>query len=790
MAGDGRPVLERRGEISYRAKARGARAARKRVCRTRELIGSLGLGFQRLDVLQRFLGIDVEEAACEARGADRDLLGLRLHGPQLLSPFHDRPAVESEALPAAQPAYPFPEGRARQGDQLEQLGGGRLLPLEPAVHDLLDFPGHLAEIGQADHAAASLQGMKAAADRRQHVAVAGPLARARQRRIDIPEHFARFLEEDVEQAFGFRRRLRLAGFFLRLLGRRRARGAFLVAAEKKLDRLVGRIAPVDARRQEQAEAAEAFGDPVHVLQRGVALAGGAGLDQRFAERRDLGGALESQHGERAMDLPQVSVEAAERLARRQLARVGIEHLLHVLEIGEDLLRHLRAQLQRADLLAEIGAQPGGRLAGRFALRGIEQPAAHDADLLLQVGRRAGEILEHALRQQEGRGHLDDHELALRRIRVGEPRRDEGDGVQQLDQVLVAELGGLRLEPAHQLAEPQHALRLAGHVLLPHGLQRVQPRARVAQDRLQPVHVELHLLAGGLGRRDQAVEAVEQLDILEALRRRLGARDQIQHFAQQRIVDRLRAGSEVPHVEIDLVAEHLGARLPVGLRRIEQAVDEPDRDPGERARLGELRRDLVERVERLAHVLRAGGRAAQPGQQPALETRALRLQMRRQLVLCQRPRAGMRRRRRGQIGEEQLLFGAVGLALQLRELPIDGKQPQRHVRLAARHVVDELLQGEHRAVDDADRRRAGPRAVRSREAAFDRFAEARRAAQPHHAQRPAHLVQVLGAYAERSGIVRGRGKLRDAVAHVLQRLIHFGGDPGQDGGVGHGPVRRA
>src|SRR5439155_714285 len=84
---------------------------------------------------------------------------------------------------------------------------------------------------------------------------------------------------------------------------------------------------------------------------------------------------------------------------------------------------------------------------------------------------------------------------------------------------------------------------------------------------------------------------------------------------------------------------------------------------ERAWLGELRRDLVERVERLAHVLRAGGRAAQPGQQPALETRALRLQMRRQLVLCQRPGAGMRRRRRGQIGEEQLLFGAVGLALQ-------------------------------------------------------------------------------------------------------------------------------
>src|SRR2546429_9355248 len=95
-----------------------------------------------------------------------------------------------------------------------------LLPLEPAVHDLLDFPGPLAEISQADHAAASLQGVKAAADRRQHVAVAGPLARLQQRRIDIAEHFARFLEEDVEQAFGFRGLLRLLGFFVRLLGRR------------------------------------------------------------------------------------------------------------------------------------------------------------------------------------------------------------------------------------------------------------------------------------------------------------------------------------------------------------------------------------------------------------------------------------------------------------------------------------------------------------------------------------------------------------------------------------------
>src|SRR5207302_10201842 len=56
--------------------------------------------------------------------------------------------------------------------------------------------------------------------------------------------------------------------------------------------LLGRIAPVDARRQEQPEAAEALRDPVHVLQRGIALAHGAGPDQRFADHHDLGCALE------------------------------------------------------------------------------------------------------------------------------------------------------------------------------------------------------------------------------------------------------------------------------------------------------------------------------------------------------------------------------------------------------------------------------------------------------------------------------------------------------------------
>ena len=140
-----------------------------------------------------------------------------------------------------------------------------------------------------------------------------------------------------------------------------------------------------------------------------------------------------------MDLPQVRGERRQRVALGRIACVSIEHLLDVLQVGDDFLRDLRAHLQQADALAEIGAQSRRRLARGSTLRRVEQPAAHDDDLLLEIRRWGGEVVDHAFHQQERRSHLDHHELLLARMRIGQLGGDERDGVEQLHQMLVAAL---------------------------------------------------------------------------------------------------------------------------------------------------------------------------------------------------------------------------------------------------------------------------------------------------------------------------------------------------------------
>jgi hypothetical protein len=186
---------------------------------------------------------------------------------------------------------------------------------------------------------------------------------------------------------------------------------------------------------------------------------------------------------------------------------------------------------------------------------------------------------------------------------------------------------------------------------------------------------------------------------------------------------------------------------------------------------------VQGIDGLAHFLQAGGCAAQPRQQAALEARALRVQECRQLFLRQRVRAGVRRRREAEIGEEQVLFRDRGLAEQARQVAIHAVEAQRHVRVPPRELADEGLQRVHRAIDHAHRRRRGLRRAHARKASFDCLAHPRRAAQAHHAQRPAHLVQVLGARLQHRGVLRRGGKLGDRILHQREGPLDLGVDPG-------------
>ena len=188
------------------------------------------------------------------------------------------------------------------------------------------------------------------------------------------------------------------------------------------------------------------------------------------------------------------------------------------------------------------------------------------------------------------------------------------------------------------------------------------------------------------------------------------------------------------------------------------------------------------VECLAHLLEARWLPADPGEDAALPARALRMQERRELPFRERLRPGMRRRGRREVWEEKLHRRAIAAALQRGQRLVRRIEAQRHIRLAARHVVDESFQLGDGALDDLGRLAA--RAIEPVERRLERLAEARRAGEPDHVERAAHLVQVLGAAAERPCVERRGAGARDLVAHPLERLIDLGGDPGKDGGVGH------
>ena len=96
---------------------------------------------------------------------------------------------------------------------------------------------------------------------------------------------------------------------------------------------------------------------------------------------------------------------------------------------------------------------------------------------------------------------------------------------------------------------------------------------------------------------------------------------------------------------------------------------------------------------------------------------------------------MGRRRRSEIGKEEIELRAVVTTVELRELAIRGIEPYRDIGLAARHLVDVLLELHHGTVDN--RGMAG--CVEPPEALLEGLAEPRGAAHAHHVQRAADLV---------------------------------------------------
>ena len=84
-------------------------------------------------------------------------------------------------------------------DEGEKLCGDRQFEAQPVVEGLLQAPGGFAEILEADHAAAALEGVKAAPDGGEHLHVVGGFLQQRQVAGDGGPNVDRFLNEDGQQ---------------------------------------------------------------------------------------------------------------------------------------------------------------------------------------------------------------------------------------------------------------------------------------------------------------------------------------------------------------------------------------------------------------------------------------------------------------------------------------------------------------------------------------------------------------------------------------------------------------
>ena len=326
-----------------------------------------------------------------------------------------------------------------------------------------------------------------------------------------------------------------------------------------------------------------------------------------------------------MDLSQLWHQRLHDLVGALTARIRIEHLLDLLQVGDDLAGDLRAQLNGADLLEKLRAQTGGWRSAGLAARRSAQPAAEKLELLIEVRRTPPQGVENAVGEQERRRHLDQQAVTIGRVQVRQRIGDFGDGSEQPVEVIALQRRGFRSQRPRALAEGYATLGLSNHVLAPEFLELAQLFAHFGDKGLQRIGVRRRGLARRLRHRTQAIQSIEQLDVADALRERCTTREDIEQLAQQRFVIGCRARREIAGVQVDLVPQPARLRELARFGDVEERVHHAAGDPPQRTPLRQRVRRGMDFFQRVAHLFEAVGLAAQPGKDAALPARALRLQ---------------------------------------------------------------------------------------------------------------------------------------------------------------------
>ena len=451
--------------------------------------------------------------------------------------------------------------RADRGlEQLDHRWRERPCAFKAAVQQVLHRPGELADVARADHAAAALERVEAAARLGPGVAVVGVLLQLGQVFTQRTEHFVGFAEEDVADfrvdflARGRTHRLRER--MLRVDGRRghRRRRACGRSGRGRSGRgLEGRDGRHrgQARRRRRGKVGSADVETLHrgrevidqalgvrrlCLQRlEVVLDAGHGVGETLGlrfflahERERRAQRIAAQHahqrsGALALQHAQAGVEVAEQPPglRQRRGVAGLQVTVHQpLQAGEvhEALAH-----QRSAALAHVEHRDrAGDVVGFIVARAAQLAHQRIVEAVLDAQQRGGDIEpqrvggRHVLRVHAGQRDRLRLDHGLQAAQAEHVQRD-GDAAQLLDRVL--QLGRRLVAGAHREVDGVLDLR---EVLADFLGQLVQQRRVRAADLLAQVLDRFR-------RRQQARERIDVAQRGDARALAAAARDVVQEL---------------------------------------------------------------------------------------------------------------------------------------------------------------------------------------------------------------------------------------------------------------------
>ncbi|OIQ82612.1 hypothetical protein GALL_355950 [mine drainage metagenome] len=710
-------------------------------------------------------------------------------------------------------------GESARG-QVEQRQRRGALAGEHLVEQLLHFPGRFAEVAQADHARAALQGVERAAHTAQRSLVVGFRvgAQVHQHRASGGDDVVGLVKKNAEQlrvldavdrsrcgGYCRRRRHRCLDRFerrCRRLCRRhfvRSRGRMVVGARRAPTRRRDQRAQLTARVVEREQRLGELGLVAeHVDQESERTDVAGELVERFGadlgtlRRRDqrvdllpdvaqcLRADVDAEHRQHAAHLRQQARHRRQLGLRRGIAEIGVEHALDgghvVMQFVDHAAQRLRLRRASVQLFHPRRERPGG-----FAVGAAQQPSREFAGVVEEHRVVGAEMRERGLEEQQRGGHLE-HALGGEQfVAHGDRANDALDRRRQrFDARLhVAQRGAELAERVEQAIDAAEVL-VAEH--RPAVLDLPEAATHLLHQRRVDAAEMIALVIDGIRRRQlqRAGDLVQgRCGIGAGACQRLAAEEQ--QFVGQPL-RRLRAAAEQAlELQVQAVAQPLD--VDVGRQQAQREGFEKGRGDGPQRALVALRgprcrlRDTPQRG--------AGGADVTAAQQ--LEQRTL--------VVAARARRQRRDRCRfGLLGPAPVDFPQIS-----RVRGIAGERGQRAVGLeqfdrvfvrAAVLGVEEIELGVQRGGQQLQRAFVEPLRLLEavRDGALGRLHQPCRGRVAEQVDRPGGLVQLGACLQQQRACLVAVGSVQQQLAaqrgqRAEQVVADLVDDPGQRRGVG-------